>query len=76
MLVIGGQLSPCIYFSAGFEFFESANGVILCAGDEHGVLPTSLFAKVVHKKATRHIKGRLNNIQGVLFLIGVFFKWV
>ena len=37
-------------FSAGFEFFESANGVILCPGDENGVLPSSLFAKVVHRK--------------------------
>ena len=46
-----------ISFAAGFEFFESANGVILCPGDEHGLLPSRLFAKVVHKKGPKH-KGR------------------
>ena len=38
-----------ISFAAGFEFFQSANGVILCPGDQNGILPASLFAKVVHK---------------------------
>ena len=42
-------------FSAGFEFYESANGVILCPGDENGILPTSLFAKVVQRKKGKNI---------------------
>ena len=60
MHLVNGQLS-LISFAAGFEFFESANGVILCPGDEHGLLPTRLFAKVVHKKGTRH-KGKGSSI--------------
>ena len=43
------------FFSAGFEFYESANGVILCPGDENGILPTSLFAKVVQRKKGKNI---------------------
>ena len=43
-------------FPAGFEFFQSANGVILCAGDENGFLPTNLFTKVVHRKRGKKIK--------------------
>ncbi|TRY78159.1 hypothetical protein TCAL_15332, partial [Tigriopus californicus] len=35
----------------GFEFFESANGVILCPGnDERGVLPSTYFKKVIQVK--------------------------
>merc|ERR1712204_56542 len=61
--VISGMRQDCnvlVYvhmptaIEAGFEFFESANGVILCPGDEHGLLPTRLFAKVVHKKGNKH----------------------
>ena len=32
--------------AAGYEFFESANGVILCPGDENGTLSTDFFEKV------------------------------
>ena len=41
---------------AGFEFFQSANGVILCPGDENGRLPATLFAKVIRKKEPRKKK--------------------
>ena len=44
------KLVNFLHFLAGFEFFQSANGVILCAGDENGRLPAELFAKVVHRK--------------------------
>ena len=37
----------------GFTFFESANGVILCAGDKRGLLPPRYFEGVVHKKRGR-----------------------
>ena len=35
--------------SDGFEFFESSNGVILCAGDANGTLPTKYFKRVTPK---------------------------
>jgi len=35
---------------AGFEFFESANGVILCSGNEKGILPVGCFEKIVQRK--------------------------
>ena len=44
-----------LYISAGLEFFESANGVILCGGDQNGVIPPNLFAKVVHRKKGNNI---------------------
>ena len=36
---------------AGFEFYESTNGVILCPGDENGTLPSKFFKKVTPKMA-------------------------
>ena len=33
----------------GFEFYESSNGVILCAGDDSGTLPTKYFKAVTPK---------------------------
>ena len=44
------QINTTFCFSAGFEFFESANGVILCPGDERGFLPKEYFKKVVDRK--------------------------
>jgi 2'-phosphotransferase len=35
--------------NAGYEFFESSNGVILCPGDENGTLPSKFFNKVTPK---------------------------
>lgn len=35
--------------AGGFEFFESANGVILCSGDEKGILPLDCFARVADR---------------------------
>lgn len=40
-------LQPCL--ADGYEFFESANKVILCPGNALGYLPTEYFQKVVHK---------------------------
>lgn len=34
----------------GLQFFKSANNVILCAGNEHGIIPVECFAKVVDLK--------------------------
>ena len=35
--------------SAGLQFFVSANGVLLCAGDQRGYLGPQFFAKVVRR---------------------------
>ena len=56
------KLVNFLHFPAGFEFFQSANGVILCEGDENGRLPAELFAKVVHRK------------KGKAFLKPIFFR--
>ncbi|VDI17873.1 Hypothetical predicted protein [Mytilus galloprovincialis] len=34
----------------GFKFFRSANNVILCAGNEDGVIPPKYFVKVLAMK--------------------------
>lgn len=34
----------------GIEFFESENGVILCPGNEQGILETKYFTKVLDVK--------------------------
>jgi hypothetical protein len=51
-----------MFLSAGFEFYESANGVILCSGDENGTLPSTLFAKVVHRKKGKRLHFLNKNI--------------
>ena len=43
----------------GFAFFESANGVVLCAGDQRGFLPPRYFKRAVHRK-----RGRKDKVQG------------
>ena len=50
------ELQLLCSFSDGFEFFESANKVILCPGDEKGFLPPKYFKKVVHRKKGRKKK--------------------
>lgn len=35
----------------GYEFFRSRNGVILCAGNERGLLPPKYFLYFTHKSA-------------------------
>ena len=34
-------------FIDGFDFFCSANNVILCAGNSEGILPSKYFAQVI-----------------------------
>ena len=62
--VISGMRQDCtvyIYINserameAGYEFFESANGVILCSGDENGTLSTNFFEKVIPRKLMNDI---------------------
>jgi len=62
--VISGMRADCdvlIYVNfakatqAGFEFYESANGVILCPGDERGILPTNCFDRIVNRKTGKTI---------------------
>ena len=41
------------FFVDGYEFFCSANNVILCAGNAEGILPASYFAQVTdHRTGT------------------------
>ena len=62
--VVSGMRRDCNVFiyinseramKAGYEFYESANGVILCSGDENGTLSTSFFEKVVPRKLMKDI---------------------
>ena len=62
--VISGMRQDCNVFiyinseraiEAGYEFYESANGVILCSGDEKGTLSTSFFEKVVPRNLMKDI---------------------
>lgn len=41
-------------FSAdGYQFFQSANDVILCPGNKQGVLPSDYFSKVIELPSGR-----------------------
>ena len=62
--VISGMRQDCnvfIYINVkramtyGYEFFESANGVILCAGDKTGTLSTAFFEKVTPRSLMKDI---------------------
>ena len=62
--VISGMKQDCnvfIYINVkramtdGYEFFESANGVILCAGDKNGTLSTEFFEKVTPRRLMKDI---------------------
>lgn len=46
MLTKHSQLLKPLPVSDGFQFYRSANGVILTPGNEHGILPTEYFEKV------------------------------
>ena len=48
----------------GFAFFESANGVVLCAGDKRGLLPPRYFRRAVHKKRGRTEQGARVDLSG------------
>ena len=62
--VISGMRKDCNVFiyinaeramAAGYEFFESANNVILCSGDAKGTLSTSYFDKVIPRNLMKDI---------------------
>lgn len=39
--------------ASGLKFFRSSNGVILCPGDENGIVKTSVFEKVCSHDGTK-----------------------
>ena len=41
--------------AAGYEFFESSNGVILCSGDDKGTLSTTYFEKVIPRNLMKDL---------------------
>jgi 2'-phosphotransferase len=41
----------------GFEFYVSANNVVLCPGDEHGFLPPKYFRSVVRTSDRTPVRG-------------------
>ena len=62
--VISGMRKDCNVFiyidseramAAGYEFFESSNGVILCSGDDKGTLSTAYFKKVIPRNLIKDI---------------------
>lgn len=62
--VISGMRSSCeiLVFidlrkalSDGFKFYQSANNVILCPGNEQGFLPPQYFEKVMQTKPKRQL---------------------
>lgn len=63
--VISGMRSTCqvaVYVDVdaaiedGFEFFMSENGVVLCAGDETGLLPKKYFSTVIDIKTGNELE--------------------
>ena len=50
----------------GLAFFESANGVVLCAGDQRGFLPPRYFRRAVHRK-----RGRIRNVCKAAMLLAL-----
>ena len=62
--VISGMRKDCNVFiyinseramAAGYEFFESSNGVILCSGDDKGTLSTTYFEKVIPRNLMKDL---------------------
>lgn len=70
-----------MFISDGFEFFESENGVVLCAGDKKGFLPPKYFEKVVQTKKGRKEEAeqfliRTNSLPHIATIRAVFFLYI